>query len=499
MGYLDYVTSRHSLYERYIKDWKLSRDAYYGGTEWKNGKYLRQYSSDLSTPSETINTYVTDDSGTVIGKSTAAVTTVSSAKDLNNSNFDDGSFYSEKLDNTPLYNYVKLIVSEYNSILFRNPPQRDLPVNNEVEDFIVNVDGEGNSINEFMALVDIYTTIYGVCHVSCIKPEGNSVPKWRIHKPEEITNWKYSYREDGSLSLESVVICLEEADDYKVYRHITADSFETVWVGEDEDYEPEIDSANLEDLGDGAWRIVQVNELGYIPLTTIYQSVKVYNNVGTTVVTDVAQIQRSIYGDMAEIYAAITYGAHPVTIVDETTDQINGGNLGAEPGSKVLVAASLSGEPTHVFDFKSPELAAISEIRELIDNKVQKLSQVAMLRSEDLVRASRSGEQIEQYDDKLAALIRRKATNLENAEHKLWRVWFDWLNINYYPTISYNRQYNKRALDHELNELAKLMDTYERYNTMFGEDSAELSVEVKEKLRLRLLQLLKGSSTENGL
>lgn len=76
MDLIEYITSRHALYTRYIKDWKLCRDSYYGGTEYKQGKYLRQYTSDTQTPSETINTYHTTPDGAVIGKSHAAITHV---------------------------------------------------------------------------------------------------------------------------------------------------------------------------------------------------------------------------------------------------------------------------------------------------------------------------------------------------------------------------------------------------------------------------------------
>jgi len=475
--YLNYVTGNHSLYDRYHNDWKLCINSWYGGVEYKNAHYLRAYQVDMNQPSEAINTYVLADDGSTIGKSRARVEFGTSSNQTNRGqDLLSGSFYLEKLDNTPLYNYVKLIVAEYNAILFRNPPQRNLPDTPEVEEFIEDVDGEGNSINEFMSQVDMYTTIYGVCHVSCIKPIGSDIPKWRVHTPLDVTNWEYKFDLDGSLRLKSVVVKLDSNDYHTVYRLITENTIETVFVGGNDEYVPPIDEPGLESLGENSYRYVQPNELGYVPMRTIYQSTKVYNNIGTTVIQDVAQIQRSIYGDMAEIYSAITYSSHPTLIIDETTDQLNDGQVGAEPGSKVRVQASLTGQPTHVYEFKSPSLDAIGEIRELVDNKVQKLSQVAMLRSEDLIKAANSGAQIEVYDDKLSAMIRRKATNLENAEAKLWEVWFDWLNMTMPEdfSISYNRQYNRRALEIELKEVELMMQTLEKYQLLVeGPEEAE--------------------------
>lgn len=482
--YLDFVTQTNSLYERYQHDWKLCINSYYGGVEYKNGRYLRAYESDFNTPSQTMNTYITNKDGSVVSKVKAKVQYgVSSNETDRGQDIIAGGFYGEKLDNTPLYNYVKLITAEYNSILFRNPPQRSLGTSSEAEMFVEDVDGEGNSINEFMSQVDVMTTVYGVCHVSCVKPLGSDIPKWRIHSPLEVTNWQYKFDIDGNLKLEKIVIVVEKSDAHVVYRLITPTTIETVFVGKDENYVPPIDDVDLETLDEKSYRIVQVNELGYIPIQTFYQNTKVYNNVGTTVIQDVAQIQRSIYGDMAEVYAAITYGAHPTLVVDENTAMLNNGAVGAEPGSTVKVQSSLTGESNYTYEFKAPPLNAITEIRELVDNKVQKLSQIAMLRSEDLIKAANSGAQIEVFDDKLSALIRRKATNLENGEAKLWDIWFDWLNMAKPDdfSISYNRQYNKRALEFELKEIDLLMGAYQRYEDMFNEeDESEEKDESKE-------------------
>lgn len=470
--YIDFIVSNHNLYNRYYQDWRLCMNSWYGGTEYKNAKYLRAYSADLATPGETINTYITGDDGMPIGKSQARLQIGSSTYDTDReSDISTGNFYKEKLDNTPLYNYVKLIAAEYNALLFRNPPQRYVGESAEAEQFLKNVDGEHNSINEFMSQVDLMTTIMGVSHVTCIKPAGSDIPRWRIHSPLDVTNWNYKYDIDGNLILTDLVILLEQNDYHNVYRYFTRDEIHTVFVGNDkEDYVPPIEDARLEQIDHNIYRVVQANELGYVPVQTFYQSTKIYNNVGTTVIQDVAQIQRSIYGDMAEIYSAITYGAHPTLVVDEQTDQLNDGQVGAEPGSVVKVQSSLTGTPNYVYEFRSPPLDAITEIRELVDNKVQKLSQIAMLRSEDLIKAANSGAQIEVYDDKLSAMVRRKATNLENGESKLWTIWYDWMNqpLPEDFSISYNRQYNRRALEIELKEVDLMMQTLEKYEGMMG-------------------------------
>ena len=550
--YLDFITNTHSLYDRYYNEWQLCYRSWIGGVEYKDAKYLRAYQVDLNTPSETVNTYVVQDDGATVSRSRAKVEVGYSEQQTNRGqDVISGSFYYEKLENTPLYNYVKLIVSEYNAILFRNPPTRTLPDTPEIAEFLEDVDGEGNSINEFMSQVDQMATVYGVVHVGCYKPIGSDIPKWKIHSPTEVTNWAYSYDIDGNLKLKQLVVRVEDSDYHSVYRYYTPETIETIFVGNDEDYLPPIDDPALEQLEDNTYRVVQENELGYIPIRTVYNAQKVYNNIGSTIIQDVAQIQKSIYGDMAEIYASITYGAHPTLVVDETTDQLNDGQVGAEPGSVIRVQAGLTGEPSYVYEFASPDLGAIDSIKGLVDSKIEKLSQIAMLRSEDLVKSSRSGEQIEVYDDKLAAQIRKKATNLENSEAKLWDIWFDWTNQTKPDdfSISYNRQFNKKALEHELSEINMSLNVLEKYDAMFdtspeefntaeaaearavelggsgfhshadaegnviympfathdafeqatGQSAdAEFKTEMRDKIRMRLSQLLSASTTNSG-
>ena len=159
----------------------LQLNSWYGSTEYKNGQYLRAYESDLNEPNESINMYSVSDDGAVVGKhKVSRIVQGSSSSEVNKGvDITAGTFYGQKLDNTPVYNYVKLIVAEYNAILFRNPPQRILPEMPEADVFTQDVDGEGQSLNEFLSLVDMYTTIFGVCHVGCYKPIGSDIPKWK--------------------------------------------------------------------------------------------------------------------------------------------------------------------------------------------------------------------------------------------------------------------------------------------------------------------------------
>ena len=473
ISYFEFLSGSHDLYNRYYDDWQLSLRSYYGGVEYRRGRYLKAYDIDTSTPSEVITTYDVDDNGVQTGAYSSRVDYSSNRTQNETGEEYLNSFYEEKLKNVCSFPYSRLYVSEYNSILFKSPPVRELPESPEMEQFVYDCDGEGNSLNEFWSQVDTFTTVCGVVWVSCIKPAGSEYALWRMHKPVDVPNWEYRYTASGELELNKIVLKISSNPGVDIYQYITSDTIDTVFEITDEDIDIEVpEGAEYfeQDEENSYYRISQENELGYIPVRPIYQSSKIYNGIGHTPLFDIAQIQRSIYSDMGEIYSAVSYGAHGVNIVDEETAKLNDDALNAEPGSIVRVPNSLNGQPNYVYEFVAPPLDSITELRELVDQKIEKMNAVAMVRSDELIRASRSGEQLEQYDSKLEAFIRKKAVSLENAEYHMWKIWFDWLDkpIPEDFSVSYSRTYSKRGLQQEIAEMQQLMQLFDDYKSRFA-------------------------------
>ena len=510
MNYDNFVTSTHELYEKYLESWLQAVRSYWGGIEYRDGQYLKQYQSDSATPSDVIKTYDMDDGGNQIGEYRSTVYQSGSQSEVNSDSPFINNFYYEKLENVPVIPLTRLYVSEYNSLLFRQMPTRDCGDLPEVTDFMHDVSGEGESINEFMSKVDTYTTVYGVVWVSCIKPYGAPYARWRMHSPIDVRNWNYRYDASGELTLSDIVIRVSDEPDVEIFQCISEEHIDTIFVPRTQDGE-EFDI----DIPEGAtyvetpeehqsnyYRVRSVNELGYVPVTPIYQSNKIYNGIGHTPMFDISRLQRSVYNDFGELYSAISYGSHPVTVADQRTLDINQYNINAEPGAVIAVETGIGGESQYVFEFVAPPLDSITEIRELIEQKIAKMNQVAMVRSDDMVKASNSGAQIEQYDSKLEAFIRKKATSLENAEYnQLWPMWFDWQGIQ--PpedmSIRYNRLYSRKGVEQEVQELNKMLDVYERMQELLGTEDNATAAELKEQLNARFRQLLESSYSENGL
>ena len=223
--YSEFITNVHSLYARYEDTWDLSYRSFVGSEEYKQGRYLKMFQSDQQTASEVISTYTQDEFGNTTGKYKSRVNTGFNRADAvagndgnttgkfkskisNNyggfnrsdaqaGNDAGGTYYNEKIDNVSFYNYVKLIVNEYNAILFKNPAHRLLPETDQMEFFTQNVDGRGNSLPEFFSEVDVLVSVFGVAWLSCVKPSGADTPRFNIHKPLDVMNWEFGFDLNG--------------------------------------------------------------------------------------------------------------------------------------------------------------------------------------------------------------------------------------------------------------------------------------------------------------
>lgn len=468
-----FVISAHELYSRYQEDWRLAIKSYYGGPEYRMGEYLKQFDSDTSTPSETINTYSVDNDGVTQGTYRGSVNT-NSSQAANNGGDYMSNFYQEKLQNVPVLPYTRLYVQEYNAILMKNTPYRILPLTPEVAQFSQNTDGEQNSLNEFFSHVDVMSTIFGICWISCIKPIGSDLPRWKYHTPLDVSNWQFTYDMSGDLKLSKIVIKTASEPEFDVYQYITPETIDTYFVINEEVDVDEFDISsyvNAEEIeeGDGHYVVRQENELGYVPVIPVYTGTKIHNGVGHSIIFDIAGIQKNIYAAYGDLYAVQSYGSHPVTICDTETSDLNDNSIGAEPGSVIRVNSSLGGEPSYVFEFRAPPLDSMVQLREYVDQLIEKMNQVAMVRSDELIKASRSGVQIEMFDSKLEAMIRRKATAMENAEYNLWKIWFDWMDkpLPEDFSVEYNKTFSQRGLEQEIKELEGIMGMLDMYNNKF--------------------------------
>ena len=100
-------------------------------------------------------------------------------------------------------------------------------------------------------------------------------------------------------------------------------------------------------------------------------------------------------------------------------------------------------------------------------------------------------------DDKLNALIKKKASNMENAEQKIWQIFADYTNTqNSEYVVSYPRNYNKKGLAEEIAEVSGLLDVVSKYQAMAG--NVAIDSDVMEALTTKLTNVIEQSYSQNG-
>ena len=79
----DFLNQSHAAYNKYYNDWKLNANSYFGGVEYREGKYLKAYDIDYSTPSDVVNTYDVDANGTQTAVYSTVVNRTNSSQEAN--------------------------------------------------------------------------------------------------------------------------------------------------------------------------------------------------------------------------------------------------------------------------------------------------------------------------------------------------------------------------------------------------------------------------------
>jgi hypothetical protein len=164
------ATSTNYLYSRHRDRWQFLLNSYIGGEEYRKGGYLTRYQLES-----------------------------------------DGE-YAARLNNTPLDNQCKSIVSLYISFLFRQEPTRELGTLENtvwVEDLLEDADLDGRSMTAFMKDVATWTQVFGHAWVCVAKPNVGAMtaademamgarPYLSVLTPLTVTDWAWKRQPNGA-------------------------------------------------------------------------------------------------------------------------------------------------------------------------------------------------------------------------------------------------------------------------------------------------------------
>ena len=396
----EFLTSKHKYYQEKINDWAFHYRSYTGGQDYQNGFLLNRYV--LETDEE----------------------------------------YLKRAENTPIDNHCKNVVQIYSSFLFRVPPTRDygtLDGDPAIESFTKDADLDGRSFNNVIKEMQINASIYGTCWLIVDKPNSNAKtraeelsqdirPYISVYTPENVTNWKYERASNGRYYLTSLTV---------VEDMMGKDAIVKVWTPED------ITTYKVEEftIGYATKKPTKIDEqenaLGIIPAVCLYNQRTSKRGIGISDLSDVAELQKSIYNDYSEIEQLIRLSNHPSLVKTPNVE------ASAGAGSVIEMPEDLAPElKPYIIQ---PSSQSLESIMKTIDTKVQAIDRITHMGAvRGTEKTVNSGIALQTEFQLLNARLSEKADYLQNTEEQIFDLYAKWQGTTFDGEIIYPDSFDLR-------------------------------------------------------
>ena len=392
----DKALETHTDYKENVNHWQFWIRSYNGGYDYMIGQYLNRYNLELDNE------------------------------------------FNQRLANTPCDNHCKNIVQTYTSFLFRVKPSRefgDMQDDPSLENFLKDADLEGNSFDAVIKQAQNYSSIYGQCFLILDKPkittntraeelEQDIRPYLSIVTPENVLDWNYKREINGKYSLDYLKVREEVDKTGGTYlRCWYLDKVDTIYVPF-QGAEP-----TLLDTAD--------NLIGKIPAVILYNSKSHKRGIGQSDLSDIADLQKSIYNEYSEIEQLIRLTNHPSLV---KTPSVN-----ASAGAGAIIEMPEEMEPNLKPYLLQPSGQNLQAIMDSINKKVEAIHRISHT---DAVRGTKtqvsSGIALQTEFELLNARLSEKADNLQIAEENLFRLYALFQNRQFDGEIDYPDSFNIR-------------------------------------------------------
>jgi hypothetical protein len=406
------ILDTHKDYNESIANWEFYIRSYNGGYDYTVGQYLNRYNLELDNE------------------------------------------YHQRLYNTPCDNHCRNIIQIYSSFLFRVKPTRqfgELEGEPTLSNFLKDADLDGNNFNAVIKQAQNYASIYGHVLLILDKPPVQTRtradelsqdirPYVSIVTPENVFDWNYTRLLNGKYELDYLKI-REEVD--KV-----GGSYFRIWTPE------KIDTVYIEKYGDNP-RVIDTaeNQIGKIPAVILYNAKSHKRAIGQSDLSDIANLQKSIYNDYSEIEQLVRLTNHPSLV---KTPSVN-----ASAGAGAIIEMPEELEPNLKPYLLQPSGQNLESIMNTIRTKVEAINRIAHT---DAVRTTKaqvsSGIALQTEFELLNARLSEKADNIEIAEEQLFRLYAQYQNTVFDGLINYPDSFNIRdyASDLTFFQMAKAMN-----------------------------------------
>ena len=435
----DKALETHTDYKQNVTSWEYYIRSYNGGWDYMSGQYLNRYNLELDNE------------------------------------------FSQRLANTPCDNHCKNIIQTYSSFLFRVKPSRDfgdMQDDPSLENFLKDADLDGNDFNSVIKQAQNYSAIYGQCFLVLDKPkittntraeelEQDIRPYLSIVTPENVLDWNYKREINGKYSLDYLKVREEVDRTGGTYlRCWYLDKVDTIYVPF-QGAEP-----TLLDTAD--------NLIGKIPAVILYNSKSHKRGIGQSDLSDIADLQKSIYNEYSEIEQLIRLTNHPSLV---KTPSVN-----ASAGAGAIIEMPEEIEPNLKPYLLQPSGQNLQAIMESINKKVEAIHRISHT---DAVRGTKtqvsSGIALQTEFELLNARLSEKADNLQIAEENLFRLYALFQNRKFDGEIDYPDSFNIRdyASDLQFYQQAKAINV--KSPTLIKEIDKEIAravIDDDEKLNI---------------
>lgn len=410
--------------------------SYLGGKEYRDGAYLRKYLNEDAGP---------------------------------------GNQYVMRLLNTPLYNYCKTTVDVYRSFLFRVPPTRRLGPYMEdpvIKNFIKDADHDGRNLTAFMKMVGDKTIIFGNMWLMVDRPAYQAQtraeelamdirPYVTAYHPSHVMDWSYATQPNGCQELNYIKVIEETHPGYDIIKIWTPELIQKVKVEKRNvpitSQQQGFDTASSVSLFDPYYAILEyeeyVNALGYVPFISVVGEPGMVKGTGVSLLGDVADLQRSIYNKLSSLEQTIRISGHPTLVKSADTEAAAGA------GAIITMPDNLPGDLRPFL--LQPTGASIDGIIKSIQEDIAAINDITHLQAVKATTGSpMSGVALQTEFQQLNSRLSDIADMLEEAETKIWQLFFDWEQVEYPEDfeILYEKSFDLRDKHSDLELLRKGLD-----------------------------------------
>jgi hypothetical protein len=374
--------------------------------------------------------------------------------------------FTERLTRAYYLNYCDVIPTIYNNYIFKETVNR--PPDETLAYFRTNCDGRGTNISDFVKKIGFFSKIFGAMHALVDMPpktktkinnrqakDMNLNPYCSLVYPSQLVDWSL----DSSGNLNWVIISsiyYSDLDPAKArvtqthYKLITREE----WRVEDSDGNPVKYDDGSPNKGP--------NELGIVPLITMYHQDVDDDKIGESLIKDIVYINRTILNWCSCIDEMIERQTFSQLVVPDDGSLAEASETGDDPLRRVSTSSvwTFNAESRHPPAYISPNTENIITIWNLTLDHVKEIFRIGgLVGSTEDMYASTSGRSKQMGFMSVNSALVETSNRYQKFENDVSEIAYMLLgkNVEEYQQVKYPDSFDIAALEDEVESLFSIM------------------------------------------